>query len=289
MGAHRAVGVIVSILGLLTCLSACEVPNPLVRARPPDVLAWDEARLADSPYFYQRFLTQYPTSAFARHARARLEVLAWTEAQYIDGAGDYARFIQAYPESVRVPQAQARLEELIHVQDRRQREHEVLSCPQLEARVRAYTAAVEQALAAMAQLPPAQRQGPRLSATDLPQLRAVFQAIRAYQSTVAAVQATYGALPACHTLHREIVYAALPTAEGRMLLQHLPPYGQVRGELDLAKPRVAHGRGGARSGALARGQMRWRRCAYAVRWHWRHWAYARRPRLVVCTVCVWGV
>jgi hypothetical protein len=48
---------------------------------------------------------------------------------------------------------------------------------------------------------------------------------------VAAVQATYGALPSCHTLHEEIVYVALPTTEGRMLLQHLPPYGQVRGEL----------------------------------------------------------
>jgi len=230
MGARRAVGLIVSILGLLTCLSACEVPNPFGRARPLDALAWDEARFADHPYFYQRFLTQYPTSAFARDARARLAALAWAAVQHVDGAGDYARLLQAYPESVWVPQAQARLEELIHVQDKRHHDNEVLSCPQLEERVRAYTAAVEQMRAAMAQLPPDQRQRPRLSAADLPQLRAVFQAIREYQSTVAAVQATYGALPACHTPHPEIAYVALPIPDGRMLLQHLPVYGSVRGE-----------------------------------------------------------
>ena len=97
-----------------------------------------------------------------------------------------------------------------------------------------YTAAVEQARAAMAQLPPDQRQRPRLSETDLPQLRAVFQAIREYQSTVAAVQATYGALPSCHTPHQEITYVAIPIPDGRMLLRHLPVYlpvdGQVPGE-----------------------------------------------------------
>jgi len=92
----------------------------LERARPPDALAWDEARLADNPYFYQRFLTQYPTSAFARQAHARLEALEWAVVQQVDGVPDYARFVRAYPDSVWVPQAQARLTELEEQDTRRQ-------------------------------------------------------------------------------------------------------------------------------------------------------------------------
>src|SRR5207248_9825847 len=68
-GACTIVVVLLGVLGLLACLTGCTGPNPLERSRPPDALAWDEARLADSPYFYQRFLIQYPTSAFAPHAR----------------------------------------------------------------------------------------------------------------------------------------------------------------------------------------------------------------------------
>ena len=109
---HTVVRLLLGILGLLMCVAGCAGPNPFVRARPPDALAWEEARRADSAYFYQRFLTQYPTSAFARLAHARLEALDWAVVQQIDGMPDYARFIQAYPDSVRVPQAQARLTEL---------------------------------------------------------------------------------------------------------------------------------------------------------------------------------
>ena len=78
---------------------------------------------------------------------------------------------------------------------RRQDINARVNCPQLQDRVHAYTTAVEQTLADMAQLPPDRRQRPRLSTTDLPHLPTVFRAIRDYQSTVAAVQATYGTLP----------------------------------------------------------------------------------------------
>jgi hypothetical protein len=193
-------------------------------------LAWDEARLADSPYFYQRFLTQYPTSAFVRQARARLEALDWAVVQQVDGAPDYARFIQTYPDSVWTPQAQARLTELEEQDARRQDINARINCPQLQDRVHAYTTAVEQTLADMAQLLPAQRQRPLLSTTDLPHLPMVFRAIRDYQSTVAAVQATYGTLPPCHPPHREIAYVVLPTIGGHMLLRHMPVYGALRGE-----------------------------------------------------------
>jgi len=229
-GARTAVGCLLSIVGLLVCLVGCTGPNPLVRARPPDALAWDEARLADNPYFYQRFLTQYPTSAFAHHARARLEALEWAVVQQVDGVPDYTRFIRTYPDSVWVPQARARLTELEEQDARRQDTNRRVNCPRLQDRVQAYTSAVEQALADMAQLPPDQQQRSRLSATDLPHLSTVFRAIRDYQSTVAAVQATYGILPACHLPHKEIAYVALPTTGGHMLLQHLPVYGPLRGE-----------------------------------------------------------
>jgi hypothetical protein len=229
-GAHTVVGLLLGVLGLLACLAGCTGPNPLERARPPDALAWDEARLADNPYFYQRFLTQYPTSAFARHARARLEVLEWALVQQVDGVPDYARFIRTYPDSVWVPQAQARLTELEEQDTRRQDTNARVNCPQLQDRVHAYTTAVEQTLADMAQLPPDKRQQSRLSAADLPHLPTVFRAIRDYQSTVAAVQATYGTLPPCHLPHKEIAYVALPTTDGNVMLLHLPVYGPLRGE-----------------------------------------------------------
>ena len=225
------VGLLLGVLGLLVCAAGCAGPNPFVRARPPDALAWDEARLADSAYFYQRFLMQYPTSAFARLARTRLEALDWAVVQHIDGMPDYARFIQAYPDSVRVPQAQARLTELAEQDNSRQNANERLNCPQLQDRVRAYTAAVEQVLADMAQLPPDKRQRSRLSNTDLPHLPAVFHAIRDYRSTVAVVQATYGTIPSCHLPRKEIAYVTLPAADGYMLLLHMPVYGPLRGEL----------------------------------------------------------
>ena len=224
------VGFFLGVLGLLACAVSCTGPNPLVRARPPDALAWDEARLADSPYFYQRFLTQYPTSAFARHARARLEALDWVVVQQVDGIPDYARFIQTYPDSIWVPQARARLAELEEQDTRRQDTNARINCPQLQDRVRVFTTAVEQVLADMARLPSDQRQRTRLSATDLPHLPAVFRAIRDYQSTVAHVQAIYGTLPPCHLPRKEIAYLALPTTGGRMLLQHVPVYGPLRGE-----------------------------------------------------------
>ena len=224
------VGFLIGVLGLLACVVSCTGPNPLVRARPPDALAWDEARLADSPYFYQRFLTQYPTSAFVRHARARLEALDWAVVQQVDGVPDYARFIQTYPDSVWGPQARARLTELEQQDARRQDINARINCPQLQDRVHAYTTAVEQTLADMAQLLPDQRQRPLLSTTDLPHLPMVFRAIRDYQSTVAAVQATYGTLPPCHLPHREIAYVVLPTIGGHMLLRHMPVYGALRGE-----------------------------------------------------------
>jgi hypothetical protein len=229
-GARTAVGLLLGILGLLACLAGCTGPNPLERARPPDALAWDEARLADNPYFYQSFLTQYPTSAFARQARARLEALEWAVVQQVDGVPDYARFIRAYPDSVWVPQAQARLTELEEQDARRQDTNARVNCPQLQDRVHAYTTAVEQTLADMAQLPPDRRQRPRLSTTDLPHLPTVFRAIRDYQSTVAAVQAAYGILPRCHLPHKEIAYVAFPTTDGTMLLLHMPVYGSLRGE-----------------------------------------------------------
>ena len=229
-GARTAVGLLLGVLGLLACLAGCTGPNPLERARPPDALAWDEARLADNPYFYQRFLTQYPTSAFARQARARLEALEWVVVQQVDGVPDYARFIRAYPDSVWVPQAQARLTELEEQDTRRQDTNARVNCPQLQDRVQAYTTAVEQTLEDMAQLPPDKQQQPRLSATDLPHLPRVFRAIRDYQNTIAAVQVTYGTLPPCHLPHKEIAYLALPTTGGHMLLHHLPVYGPLRGE-----------------------------------------------------------
>jgi hypothetical protein len=224
------VGFLLGVLGLLACVVSCTGSNPLVRARPPDALAWDEARLADSPYFYQRFLVQYPTSAFTRQARARLEALDWAVVQQVDGAPDYARFIQTYPDSVWVPQARARLIELEEQDARRQDTNARVNCPQLQDRVHAYTTAIEQVLADMARLPPDQRQRTHLNATDLPQLPTVFRAIRDYQSTVAAVQALYGTLPPCHLPRKEIAYLALPTAGSRMLLQHVPVYGPLRGE-----------------------------------------------------------
>ena len=229
-GARTAVGLLLGVLGLLACLAGCTGPNPLERARPPDALAWDEARFADNPYFYQRFLTQYPTSAFARQARARLETLEWAVVQQVDGVPDYARFIRAYPDSVWVPQARTRLTELEAQEARRQDTNARVNCPQLEDRVHAYTTAVEQTLADMAQLPPDKRQQPRLNAADLPHLPTVFRAIRDYQSTVAAVQATYGTLPRCHFPHQEIAYVAFPTTDGYMMLLHVPVYGPLRGE-----------------------------------------------------------
>ena len=221
---------LLGVLGLLACLAGCTEPHPLERTQLPDALAWDEARLADSPYFYQRFLTQHPTSAFARHARTRLEALEWAVVQQVDGVPDYARFIRTYPESVWVPQARARLTELEQQEARRQDTNARVNCPQLQDRVHAYTTAVEQTLADMAQLPSDQRQRPLLSTTNLPHLPMVFRTIRDYQSTVAAVQATYGTLPPCHLPHKEIAYVSLPTTGGRMLLRHMPVYGPLRGE-----------------------------------------------------------
>lgn len=229
-GARTAVGLLLGVLGLLVCVAGCTGPNPFERARPPDVLAWDEARLADSPYFYQRFLTQYPTSAFAPHARARLEALEWAVVQQVDGGPDYARFIRTYPDSVWAPQARARLTELEQQDAGRQDTNARANCSQLQDRVRAYTTAVEQTLADMAQLPPDRRQRPRLSTTDLPHLPMVFRAIRDYQSSVAAVQATYGTLPLCHLPHKEIAYVTFPSTDGNMLLLHMPVYGPLRGE-----------------------------------------------------------
>jgi hypothetical protein len=150
--------------------------------------------------------------------------------QQVDGIPDYTRFIQTYPDSVWAPQAQARLAELEEQDARRQDINARVNCPQLQDRVHAYTTAVEQTLADMAQLPPDRRQRPRLSTTDLPHLPAVFRAIRDYQSTVAAVQATYGTLPLCHLPHREIAYVTFPTTDGNMLLLHMPVYGPLRGE-----------------------------------------------------------
>jgi hypothetical protein len=229
-GARAAVGLLLGVLGLLACLAGCTGPNPFERARPPDALAWDEARLADNPYFYQRFLTQYPTSAFAHQARVRLEALEWALVQQVDGMPDYARFIRTYPDSVWVPQARARLTELEEQGARGQDTNARVNCPQLQDRVHAYTTAVEQTLADMAQLPPDKRQQSRLGAADLPHLPTVFRAIRDYQSAVAAVQATYGTLPPCHLPHKEIAYVALPTTDGYMMLLHLPVYGPLRGE-----------------------------------------------------------
>jgi len=211
-------------------LAGC-TSNPFERARPPDALAWDEARLADSPYFYQRFLSQYPTSTFARSARARLEALERAIVQQVDGVPDYASFIRTYPDSVWVPQAQARLTELAAQEARRQDTNARVNCPQLQDRVQAYTTAVEQTLADMAQLPPDKQQQQRLSATDLPHLPTVFHAIQDYQSTVAVVQATYGTLPPCHPPHKEIAYLAEPTPSGSMRLMHVPVYGPLRGEI----------------------------------------------------------
>jgi hypothetical protein len=228
-GARTAVGLL-GVLGLLACLAGCTGLNLLERSQPPDALAWDEARLADSPYFYQRFLSQYPTSAFTRHARSRLEALEWAVVQQVDGVSDYARFIRTYPDSVWVSQAQARLTELEQQEARRQDTNARVSCPQLQDRMHAYTTAVAQTLTDMAQLPPDQRQRPLLSTTDLPHLPMVFRTIRDYQSTVAAVQATYGTLPPCHLPHKEIAYVSLPTTGGRMVLRHMPVYGPLRGE-----------------------------------------------------------
>ncbi len=228
-GARITAGLL-GVLGLLACLAGCTGLNPLERTQPPDALAWDEARLADSPYFYQRFLTQHPTSAFARHARTRLEALDWAVVQQVDGVPNYARFIRTYPDSVWVPQAQARLTELEQQEARRQDTNARVNCPQLQDRVHAYTTAVEQTLADMAQLPPDQRQRPLLSTTDLPHLPMVFRTIRDYQSTVATVQATYGILPPCHLPRKEIAYVSLPTMGGRMLLRHMPVYRPLRGE-----------------------------------------------------------
>ena len=223
-------GLFLGILGLLACVVGCTGPNPFVPARPPDALAWDEARRADNPYFYQRFLAQYPTSAFARPARARLEELEWAIVQQVDGVPDYTRFIQTYPDSVWAPQARARLNEREQQEARGQETNARVSCPRLEDRVHAYTTAVDQVLADMDKLSPEQRQRPRLNATDLPHLPRVFRAIRDYQSTVAAVQATYGTLPPCHLPHKEIAYVSLPTADGHMLLLHIPVYGSLRAE-----------------------------------------------------------
>ena len=229
-GAHTTLGLLLGVLGLLACLTGCTGPNSLAPARPPDALAWDEARFADNPYFYQRFLTQYPTSTFAPQARARLEALEWALVQRVDGVQDYARFIRIYPDSVWVPQARARLTDLEEQDARRQDTNARVNCPLLQDRVHAYTTAVEQTLADMDQLPPDKRQQPRLNATDLPHLLRVFRAIRDYQSTVAAVQATYGTLPSCHRPRKEIAYVALPTAGGHMMLLHVPVYGSLRGE-----------------------------------------------------------
>jgi hypothetical protein len=229
--ARTVVGLLLGVLGLLACLAGCTGPNPFERAQPPDALAWDEARLADNPYFYQRFLIQYPTSAFARQAQARLEALEWALVQQVDGVPDYARFIRAYPDSVWVPQAQTRLTELEEQEARRQDTNARVNCPQLEGRVHAYATAVEQTLADLTQLPPDKRQQPRLNAADLPRLPTVFRAIRDYQSAVAAVQAIYGTLPPCHLPHNEIAYVALPTTGGYMLLSHIPVYGPLRGEM----------------------------------------------------------
>jgi hypothetical protein len=201
-----------------------------VRTLPPDTLAWNEARFADSAYFYQRFLTQYPTSAFAPQAQVRLEALEWAAVQQVDGVPDYARFIQTYPDSVRAPQAQARLTELAEQNARSQDLNARVNCPQLQDRVQVYATAVEQTLADMAQLPPERRQRPRLSTTDLPHLPTVFRAIRDYQRTLTDVQAIYGALPPCHLPRKEIAYMAFPTTEGNMLLLHMPVYGALRGE-----------------------------------------------------------
>jgi hypothetical protein len=173
---------------------------------------------------------QYPTSAFAPHARARLEALEWDLVQQVDGVSNYARFIRAYPDSVWVPEARARLTALEEQDARRQDANARVNCPQLQDRVHAYATAVEQTLADMAQLPPDKRQQPRLNATDLPHLPTVFRAIRDYQSAVEAVRATYGTLPPCHLPHKEIAYVALPTIGGHMLLMHIPVYGPLRGE-----------------------------------------------------------
>jgi len=224
------VGLLLGILGLLAGLAGCTGPNPFERARPPDTLAWDEARFADSPYFYQRFLTQYPTSAFVPHAHTRLEALEWALVQQVDGIPDYARFIRTYPDSAWVPQARVRLTELEELDTRRQDANARVNCPQLQDRVYTYTTAVEQTLADMAQLPPDKRQLSRLSGADLPHLSTVFRAIRDYQSAVEAVRATYGTLPPCHLPHKEIAYVALPTIGGHMLLLHIPVYGPLRGE-----------------------------------------------------------
>ena len=51
-GVCTAMGLLLGIMGFLVCLVGCTGSNPLVCARPSDALAWDEARLADSPYFY---------------------------------------------------------------------------------------------------------------------------------------------------------------------------------------------------------------------------------------------
>src|SRR4029434_1189732 len=124
--------------------------------------------LADSLYFYQRFLTQYPTSAFARPARARLEALEWAIAQQVDGVPDYARFIQVYPDSAWVPQAQARLTELAEQDARRQDINARVNCPQLQDRLHAYTTAVEQTLADIVPLSPDLRARPGVCADGLP-------------------------------------------------------------------------------------------------------------------------
>src|SRR5262245_15794096 len=165
-----AVGRLVGILGLMTFLAACTMPNPFERSWPPDEIAWDEAQRANNPYFYARFLAQYPDSAFVPQARTRLEALTWEDVQKGNGPGDYARFIRMYPDSVRVPQARARLETLEQERDRRQDDNERLNCPQLEDRVHAYTAAVQHAVTAMQQLPPAKQQTQMISNVELPQL-----------------------------------------------------------------------------------------------------------------------
>lgn len=226
-----AVGRLVGLLGLMTFLAACAMLNPFERPWPPDAIAWDEAQRANSPYFYARFLAQYPNSAFVPQARTRLEALTWEDVQKGNGPGDYARFIRMYPDSVWVPQAWARLATLEQERDRRQHDNERVNCPQLEDRVRAYTAAVQHAVTAMQQLPPDKQQTQMISNVELPQLREVFHAIEEYRQALRAVRATYGNAPACHTPHQEIAYYVLPTAHGPMFLEHIPIQSPLNGRV----------------------------------------------------------
>ena len=63
----------------------------------PFFVAWDEAQQADSMDCPQRVLTTYPTSAFVRQARARLQALDWESGYKGDEAEAMQRSVDRGP------------------------------------------------------------------------------------------------------------------------------------------------------------------------------------------------